>query len=60
MMGDRYGFRPIPSEIAAVEYDLLRLIADELRLEGRTLLDAWYMKDENSVPVVYVLQVDYL
>ena len=56
-MGDRYGFRPIPPEIEATEFELLRGIADDLKLEGRVTMDTWYRRDDNADPPVYILQV---
>ncbi len=57
MLGDRYGYRPIPADILATEFDILKAIVQEEKLEGLDLIDKWYRKDNNSVPPKYVLQV---
>ena len=54
LLGDRYGWRPLPSEIAADEF-----LAVERHIEGdhgRALLRKWYRRDDNAVPPVYCLQ----
>ena len=58
MVGNRYGFQPLPPEIEAVEFELLVNIAEELQLEHRELLQQWYEKDDNALPAVYALQVN--
>ncbi|KAL8578635.1 hypothetical protein ACOMHN_007093 [Nucella lapillus] len=54
-LGQKYGYRPIPTHIPATEFQLLRgcvkTFPDEV-----DLLDTWYKEDLNSVPPVYVLQ----
>ena len=48
LLGDRYGWRPLPDEIAASEFDrvLSRLAAPE-----RALAAEWYRLDGNAVPL---------
>jgi hypothetical protein len=54
LLGDRYGWRPLPEEIPASEFEEIeKLIADE---DARALLGDWYRRDDNGVPPVYVLQ----
>ena len=53
-LGNRYGSRPYPSEIQADEYELLYGVAADLSLDVK-LLDGWYKKDRNAVPLVYKL-----
>lgn len=55
-MGQKYGYRPIPSILLASMMEVLKGIMEELQLEDRQLIDQWYKKDENEVPSVYVLQ----
>lgn len=54
-LGQKYGYRPIPTYILSSE---LLLIRDELVATGNdgTLIDTWYRKDSNAVPPVSVLQ----
>ncbi|XP_046986255.1 NACHT and WD repeat domain-containing protein 2 [Schistocerca americana] len=54
-LGQKYGYRPIPTYIISSELQMLR---DELANTGNdvSLLDTWYRKDSNAVPPVSVLQ----
>lgn len=54
-LGQKYGYRPIPTYILSSE---LQLIRDELANTGHdpTLIDTWYRKDSNAVPPISVLQ----
>lgn len=54
-LGQKYGYRPIPTYIISSELELLR---EELVNVGSdvTLLDTWYRKDSNAVPPISVLQ----
>lgn len=54
-LGQKYGYRPIPTYIVSSELQMLR---DELASTGTdvSLLDTWYRKDSNAVPPVSVLQ----
>ncbi|XP_034663860.1 NACHT and WD repeat domain-containing protein 2 [Drosophila subobscura] len=54
-LGQKYGYRPIPTYIVSSE---LALICEELTSMGvdRALLDLWYKKDSNAVPPISVLQ----
>ncbi|XP_059619516.1 NACHT and WD repeat domain-containing protein 2 [Phlebotomus argentipes] len=54
-LGQKYGYRPIPTLILSSE---LLLIRDELASMGIDviLLDTWYKKDSNAVPPISVLQ----
>ncbi|KDQ84119.1 Leucine-rich repeat and WD repeat-containing protein [Zootermopsis nevadensis] len=54
-LGQKYGYRPIPTYILSSELQMLR---DELVNSGidPVLLDTWYRKDSNAVPPVSVLQ----
>lgn len=54
-LGQKYGYRPIPTYITSSELELLR---EELVNVGSdvTLLDMWYRKDSNAVPPISVLQ----
>ncbi|ULT89955.1 hypothetical protein L3Y34_008385 [Caenorhabditis briggsae] len=51
----KYGYRPIPSEILSTELELLKRTLREEH-EDISLLDSWYIEDTNSVPPMFVLQ----
>ncbi|QDU41278.1 NACHT domain protein [Maioricimonas rarisocia] len=70
LMGDRYGWIPLPPEIAADEFEsLLAQMSDDERalIRGKQPVAAWsadqtvrrigwYRRDDNAVPPQYVLQ----
>ena len=54
LLGDRYGWQPLPVEIPVAEYDQVeRQVLDEVDI---ALLQGWYKRDNNAVPAVYRLQ----
>lgn len=53
-MGQKYGFRPLPSKIVATEFE--RLLDNLTDHEERNLLEKWFVCDNNAVPSIYVLQ----
>lgn len=54
LLGDRYGWRPLPSEIPADEF--LAVERHIPREDHRALLREWYRRDDNSVPPAFCLQ----
>ncbi|MBN2255570.1 MAG: DUF4062 domain-containing protein [Deltaproteobacteria bacterium] len=54
LLGDRYGWRPLPAEIPAAEYEQIEKRVNSP--EDKALLHSWYKRDENQVPPVYILQ----
>lgn len=56
LMGDRYGWRPLPPAIEAAEFATIRTRARALALPHRDLLEQWYRRDDNAVPAAYVLR----
>lgn len=63
LLGNRYGWRPLPHQISAPEFERLRDLipgeerpADGISLSVRELLDLHYRNDQNAVPAVYCLQ----
>lgn len=70
LLGDRYGWRPLPAQIGAGEFEQLLsripepdrplLCTDEAvpawRDTGSNERLGWYRKDSNAVPAIYVLQ----
>jgi WD40 repeat protein len=55
LIGDRYGWRPLPTEIPAEEFEaiLAILATDDERCD---LLNRWYCCDDNALPPHYRLQ----
>jgi len=57
LLGQRYGWRPLPSEIDQSELDLMQ---EHIKTEDRKLVfhenGGWYRLDENNVPPEYILQ----
>ena len=61
LLGNRYGWRPLPEEITVEEFRRLDLAATQLDVFGQqqpmvAVLRRWYRLDENSRTPVYVLQ----
>ena len=54
-LGQKYGYRPIPTYILAAELQQFRDVLVTLGNEVN-LLDTWYKKDANAVPPVCILQ----
>ncbi|XP_048404343.2 NACHT domain- and WD repeat-containing protein 1 isoform X2 [Stegostoma tigrinum] len=55
LVGNRYGFRPIPRVIEGEEFEEL-LREHSSNSQSLKLLRDWFWKDENAVPPVYILQ----
>ena len=53
LLGDRYGWRPVPSAIPADEFETIEYHVAPAEKE---LLQRWYKRDDNAVPPVYDLQ----
>ncbi|GIE99369.1 carbohydrate-binding module family 20 domain-containing protein [Paractinoplanes rishiriensis] len=53
LIGDRYGWCPLPPRLPAGELDAVRAGLDDA---GRELAGRWYRRDDNAVPPEYVLQ----
>jgi len=53
LLGDRYGWQPVPAVIPQTEMDAIR---PHLQSDSRKLVDDWYRLDENAVPAEFVLQ----
>ena len=52
LLGDRYGWEPVPARIPSGEFDVLRAKASSEQAE---LLDRWYVRDDNAVPSDHML-----
>ena len=53
LLGDKYGWQPIPSKIPE---DEMKLIHPEFSENDKNLINNWYWLDENAIPAEYVLQ----
>jgi hypothetical protein len=54
LLGQRYGWRPLPSRIEASEFDAIR---DHIpSLDDRALVESWYRRDDNAVPPEHLLR----
>ena len=49
LLGNRYGWRPLPEEIEATEFEAIEKVAIESGVAGHQLLRQWYLPDENSI-----------
>jgi NACHT domain- and WD repeat-containing protein len=55
LLGDRYGWRPLPARIEAHEFEAVTKKISNIA--DRTLIDGWYQLDGNAVPPEYLLKV---
>ena len=53
LLGNRYGWRPLPSEIPADEFEKIIPLVTR---EEKVLLKQWYRRDDNAVLPAYLLQ----
>ena len=53
LLGDRYGWRPLPYEIPEKEFETILSITSR---EDHLILNQWYRRDNNAIPPTYVLQ----
>ena len=53
-LGQKYGYRPFPTKIAAIEFESLLATVDNN--DDHELLTKWFWKDDNAVPPQYLLQ----
>lgn len=56
-LGNRYGYQTFPNKIESQEFETLVESARELELRDADLLTVWFLRDDNNVPAVYILQV---
>ncbi|KAL8575770.1 hypothetical protein ACOMHN_004957 [Nucella lapillus] len=57
IMGHRYGMhRPLVVEIPVAEFEVLMGEAKVLQLPDIPLVERWYLRDNNALPPVFVLQ----
>ena len=55
LLGERYGWQPVPPKIPKEEMDMIRTLLIPNSNE-KMLIDRWYQLDENALPFEYVLQ----
>lgn len=56
LLGDRYGWRPLPRQIEASEFEAVERAAEAIGLPALSLLRQWYRLDKNAVPSTYYLR----
>ncbi|XP_052688159.1 NACHT domain- and WD repeat-containing protein 1-like isoform X1 [Crassostrea angulata] len=58
IIGDRYGFRPVPIEISEEVFKTLKEFAQRITTKPHAvkLMETWYKLDENCLPPKYILQ----
>ena len=60
LLGNRYGWRPLPEEISVEEFHILEHAAAQIPgsadKSAGAVLREWYHEDTNAVPPVYLLQ----
>lgn len=59
IIGQRYGSKVLQTSISAEEYDLIRMVLHKHKgreTRAAPILDKWYIKDNNSIAPVFVLQ----
>ncbi|XP_063411269.1 NACHT and WD repeat domain-containing protein 2-like [Mytilus trossulus] len=59
IIGQRYGNKVLQTSIPAEEYDLIRMVLHKHKgreTRAAPILDKWYIKDNNSIAPVFVLQ----
>jgi len=56
LLGDRYGWQPLPEEISEKEHAELEANSPKVVSNAREVLAQWYRRDENAVPPVYLLR----
>ena len=54
LLGERYGWRPLPAEISVDEFEKIEKRVSDAG--EKALLLNWYKRDDNGVPPVYCLQ----
>lgn len=56
LLGDRYGWCPLPYEIKSYDYEKIVNYLQKCDSESLELLNEWYLVDNNNVPPVYCLK----
>ncbi|PAA68124.1 hypothetical protein BOX15_Mlig007860g1 [Macrostomum lignano] len=56
LLGNRYGYQPVPPSIEQSEFDILLEFARKFAAQHAEILADWYRLDENAQPPVYQLR----
>ncbi|CAH1790955.1 unnamed protein product [Owenia fusiformis] len=56
LIGQKYGYRPFPPKIDAVEFETLLASLHTTEGTDTSLLEEWFVRDDNIVPPVYNLR----
>jgi WD40 repeat protein len=59
LLGDRYGWRPLPHEFSAEDFEAIVGAlpgSSDVSSADRMVLERWYRRDDNATPSMYVLQ----
>ena len=59
LLGDRYGYRPLPARLPSTEYRLILRLCKKINSDNASLLMRSYAEDLNAHPSTFVLQVRY-
>lgn len=54
LLGQKYGEQVLPCKILAEEFEALYPFVKQE--DDRDILESWYLRDDNHIPPVYVLQ----
>ena len=57
LLSHRYGHRSIRPEIDSDEFNVILNEVKTMGIDECHKLTTWYLKDENNIPPVYILQV---
>ena len=60
MLGNRFGYQPLPYAFIAKEFEILFNEAKEIKHPDAEVLHKWYSRDDNNVPPVYCIKVWYM
>ena len=53
LLGDKYGWRPLPPSVDSDEFESL---LEHIDKSDRELVTTWYLRDDNAVPPCHLLQ----
>jgi len=55
LLGNRYGWRPVPNTIEKSEFEMIRAYVKGRNQKWHELLASWYEEDQNQLPASYIL-----
>jgi hypothetical protein len=56
LLGNRYGWRPVPAKLEKKEFEEISHFFEQKCVDEHAFMHEWYKEDLNSVPVSYYLQ----